>query len=86
MNVSGCEVELSRNRFTRPEALVSQANGALTPRSRLRLGPGSTWPPQREDTPASPRPVSSLVAVVAALGSVATDLGAGLLWSLLAGS
>jgi transposase InsO family protein len=30
-------VELSRNRFTRPEVLVSHANAALTPRARLRL-------------------------------------------------
>jgi hypothetical protein len=34
---SGCEVELSRNRFTNREALVSHANAALTPRARLRL-------------------------------------------------
>jgi transposase InsO family protein len=30
-------VELSRNRFTEPEALMSHANAALTPRARLRL-------------------------------------------------
>ena len=30
-------MELSRNRFTEPEALVSHANAALTPRARLRL-------------------------------------------------
>jgi len=34
---SGCEVELSRNRFTNREAFVSHANAALTPRARLRL-------------------------------------------------
>jgi transposase InsO family protein len=34
---SGCEVELSRNRFTELEAFVSHANAALTPRARLRL-------------------------------------------------
>src|ERR687889_1964477 len=34
---SGCEVELSRNRFTHQEAFVSHANAALTPRARLRL-------------------------------------------------
>ena len=34
---SGCEVELSRNRFTNQEAFVSHANAALTPRARLRL-------------------------------------------------
>ncbi|KGI68288.1 transposase [Mycolicibacterium rufum] len=33
----GCEVELSRNRFTNQEAFVSHANAALTPRARLRL-------------------------------------------------
>jgi transposase-like protein len=30
-------VELSRNRFTNPEAFVSHANALLTPRARLRL-------------------------------------------------
>jgi transposase InsO family protein len=30
-------VELSRNRFTEPEAFMSHANAALTPRARLRL-------------------------------------------------
>jgi transposase InsO family protein len=30
-------VELSRNRFTEPEAFVSHANATLTPRTRLRL-------------------------------------------------
>ena len=34
---SGCEVELSRNRFTNQEAFVSHANAALTPIARLRL-------------------------------------------------
>jgi hypothetical protein len=34
---SGCEVELSRNRFTNREAFVSHANAALTPRARLKL-------------------------------------------------
>jgi transposase InsO family protein len=34
---SGCEVELSRNRFANQEAFVSHANAALTPRARLRL-------------------------------------------------
>ncbi len=34
---SGCEVELSRNRFINQEAFVSHANAALTPRARLRL-------------------------------------------------
>jgi transposase InsO family protein len=34
---SGCEVELSKNRFTNQEAFVSHANAALTPRARLRL-------------------------------------------------
>jgi transposase InsO family protein len=34
---SGCEVELSRNRFTNQEAFVSHANAALTPRARLKL-------------------------------------------------
>lgn len=37
MKASGCEVELSRNRFTNQEAFVSHANAALTPRARLRL-------------------------------------------------
>ncbi len=37
MKASGCEVELSRNRFTHQEAFVSHANAALTPRARLRL-------------------------------------------------
>src|SRR3712207_1281113 len=38
---SGREVELLKNRFTRPEAFVSHAshaNAALTPKARLRLG------------------------------------------------
>jgi transposase InsO family protein len=34
---SGCEVELSRNRFSNQEAFVSHANAALTPKARLRL-------------------------------------------------
>ena len=34
---SGCEVELSKNRFANQEAFVSHANAALTPRARLRL-------------------------------------------------
>src|SRR6478672_10212100 len=34
---SGCEVEMSSNRFTNQEAFVSHANAALTPRARLRL-------------------------------------------------
>ena len=34
---SGCEVELSRNRYINQEAFVSHANAALTPRARLRL-------------------------------------------------
>ena len=34
---SGCEVELSKNRFINQEAFVSHANAALTPRARLRL-------------------------------------------------
>lgn len=37
MKASGCEVELSRNRFINQEAFVSHANAALTPRARLRL-------------------------------------------------
>ena len=37
MKASGCEVELSRNRFTNQEAFVSHANAVLTPRARLRL-------------------------------------------------
>src|ERR1700727_1785748 len=37
MKASGCEVELSRNRFTNQESFVSHANAALTPRARLRL-------------------------------------------------
>ena len=37
MKASGCEVELSKNRFTNQEAFVSHANAALTPRARLRL-------------------------------------------------
>ncbi len=37
MKASGCEVELSKNRFANQEALVSHANAALTPRARLRL-------------------------------------------------
>lgn len=37
MKASGCEVELSRNRFANQEAFVSHANAALTPRARLRL-------------------------------------------------
>jgi transposase InsO family protein len=37
VKASGCEVELSRNRFTNQEAFVSHANAALTPRARLRL-------------------------------------------------
>jgi transposase InsO family protein len=39
VKASGCEVELSRNRFTNQEAFVSHANAALTPRARLRLAP-----------------------------------------------
>ena len=30
-------MELSRNHITQPEAFVSHANAALTPRARLRL-------------------------------------------------
>ncbi|SPM33499.1 Transposase InsO and inactivated derivatives, partial [Mycobacterium rhizamassiliense] len=37
VKASGCEVELSRNRFTNQEAFVSHVNAALTPRARLRL-------------------------------------------------
>ena len=37
MKASGCEVELSRNRFTNQEAFVSHVNAALTPRGRLRV-------------------------------------------------
>ena len=37
MKASGCEVELSRNRFINQEAFVSHVNAALTPRTRLRL-------------------------------------------------
>jgi hypothetical protein len=37
VKASGCEVELSRNRFTPPEAFVSHPNAILTPRTRLRL-------------------------------------------------
>jgi DNA-directed RNA polymerase specialized sigma24 family protein len=37
MTTSGCEVELSSSPLHRPEALVSHANAALTPRARLRL-------------------------------------------------
>jgi len=37
VKASGCEVELSRNRFINQEAFVSHANAALTPRARLRL-------------------------------------------------
>lgn len=37
VKASGCEVELSRNRFTNLEAFVSHANAQLTPRARLRL-------------------------------------------------
>jgi transposase InsO family protein len=37
VKASGCEVELSRNRFANQEAFVSHANAALTPRARLRL-------------------------------------------------
>jgi transposase InsO family protein len=37
VKASGCEVELSKNRFTNQEAFVSHANAALTPRARLRL-------------------------------------------------
>jgi leucine-zipper of insertion element IS481 len=37
VKASGCEVELSRNRFTNQEAFVSHANAALTPITRLRL-------------------------------------------------
>ena len=37
MKASGCEVELSRNRFTNQEAFVSHANATLTPITRLRL-------------------------------------------------
>jgi transposase-like protein len=37
VKASGCEVELSRNRFTNQEAFVSHANALLTPRARLRL-------------------------------------------------
>jgi transposase InsO family protein len=37
VKASGCEVELSRNRFVNQEAFVSHANAALTPRARLRL-------------------------------------------------
>ena len=45
---SGCEVELSRNRFINQEAFVSHANAALTPRARLRLARlivDDGWPP-----------------------------------------
>jgi hypothetical protein len=34
---SGCEVGLSKNRFTNQEAFVSHTNAALTPRALLRL-------------------------------------------------
>jgi transposase InsO family protein len=37
VKASGCEVELSRNRFTNLEAFVSHANATLTPITRLRL-------------------------------------------------
>jgi transposase InsO family protein len=37
VKASGCEVELSRNRFTNQEAFVSHANATLTPITRLRL-------------------------------------------------
>jgi transposase InsO family protein len=37
VKASGCEVELSRNRFINQEAFVSHANAQLTPRARLRL-------------------------------------------------
>ncbi len=37
VKASGCEVELSRNRFTHPEAFVSHPNATLTPRTRMRL-------------------------------------------------
>jgi transposase InsO family protein len=37
VKASGCEVELSRNRFSNQEAFVSHANAALTPKARLRL-------------------------------------------------
>ncbi len=37
VKASGCEVELSRNRFTNREAFVSHSHAALTPRARLRL-------------------------------------------------
>ncbi|QSR30578.1 IS481 family transposase [Nocardioides sp. S5] len=37
MKAPGCEVELSSSTLHRPEALVSHANAALTPRARLRL-------------------------------------------------
>jgi len=38
MKASGCEVELSSSPLQQPEAFVSHANAALTPRTRLRLG------------------------------------------------
>jgi transposase InsO family protein len=37
VKASGCEVELSRNRFINLEAFVCHANAVLTPRTRLRL-------------------------------------------------
>lgn len=37
MKASGCEVELSKNRFANQEAFMSHVNAALTPRTRLRL-------------------------------------------------
>jgi transposase InsO family protein len=37
VKASGCEVEMSSNRFTHQEAFVSHANAALTPKARLRL-------------------------------------------------
>jgi transposase InsO family protein len=37
VKASGRAVELSRNRFTTPEAFMSHANAALTPRARLKL-------------------------------------------------
>ena len=48
VKASGCEVEMSSNRFTDQEAFVSHANAALTPKARLRMARlivEDGWPP-----------------------------------------
>lgn len=52
----------------------------------LKSDADASPPSADEGASSSPRPASLVVAVVAALGSLAMGIGAGLLWSLLTGA